>query len=241
MNLTIEQILLNITDPSKWVNPYELIEIIQSNPSLRGMTYGYVSEQEFVKYLGRDGAGITKHYKDDDHKKTKSDRTIFHNGRMLTIQLKSFQTNTIRSTGEGTFRANIQNDASDRRKVKLPDGSEVETTCYVVGEYDILAVSLQPFTGEWTYAFKKNKDLSKSTHTKYTEVQRSYLLATTENFIYPIAAGSHWTTNLFDLLNDPDLGSIHIIQDTPEVEIKAVTPPGSEQEVVIEEKQNTRG
>ncbi len=179
-----------------------LIQVMTNNPSLRGMTYGYVAEHEFSLYL--DKLGIRDHFKEDDHKKTKSDRTFAHRGRRFTIQLKSLQTNTIQETGPCQFKAKVQNDASDRRKIKLPNGKTVETTCYQVGEYDILGVSLQPFTGDWEFAFKKNKDLKGSTSGKYSKNVRKYLLATIEDISFPLP--QDWTSDLLSLLDDTDLG-----------------------------------
>jgi len=178
------------------------IRVMTDNPSLRGITYGYVAEHAFSLYL--DTLGISEHFKEDDHKKTKSDRTFVRRGRRFTIQLKSLQTNTIQEASPGQFKAKVQNDASDRRKIKLPNGKTVETTCYQVGEYDILGVSLQPFTGDWQFAFKKNKDLKRSTSDKYSKVIRKYLLATIEEISFPLPQG--WTSDLFALLDDPDLG-----------------------------------
>jgi hypothetical protein len=80
----------------------------------------------------------------------------------------------------------------------------VETTCYQVGEYDILGVSPQPFTGDWQFAFKKNKDLKRSTSDKYSRSIRKYLLATIEDISFPLP--QDWTSDLLSLLDDPDLG-----------------------------------
>ncbi len=134
--------------------------------------------------------------KDDDHEKTKSDRTVVYKGRPISIQVKSIQTNSIK-LANGVFTASVQNDASDRRKVKLPGGSAVETTCYVVGEYDILAVSLHPFTGEWRYAFKENSKLKRTTSKKYTPRQQRHLLATLETISFPL--DTSWTED-FDAI-----------------------------------------
>jgi hypothetical protein len=199
---SLSEVLENIKDPRRWMETDTLIRVMTDNPSLRGMTYGYVAEHAFSLYL--DTLGISEHFKEDDHKKTKSDRTFVRRGRRFTIQLKSLQTNTIQEASPGQFKAKVQNDASDRRKIKLPNGKTVETTCYQVGEYDILGVSLQPFTGDWQFAFKKNKDLKRSTSDKYSKVIRKYLLATIEEISFPLPQG--WTSDLFALLDDPDLG-----------------------------------
>jgi hypothetical protein len=201
--LTFDGVLENIRDPHRWIENEALVQLIKENPSLRGMTYGYVAEAAFVKFVEK--LGIVEHFKPDDHKKTKSDRTFNLGGRQYTIQLKSLQTNSIRETEPGRFRAKVQNDASDARKIKLPNGSTIITTCYLVGEYDVLGVSLQPFTGDWRFAFKKNKDLKRTTSDKYSPKARKLLLATLEDISFPLTGD--WTEDLLTLIrNDRKLG-----------------------------------
>jgi hypothetical protein len=192
----LEQVLDNIRDPHQWTDAETVFRVIRDNPSLRGFVYGYVSEMEFERNFLKSRKSIESFSKDDDHEKTKSDRTVIFKGKRVTIQVKSIQTNSIELEG-GVFTAKVQNDASDRRKVKLPGGSKVETTCYVVGEYDILAVSLHPFTGEWRYAFKENSELKRTTSKKYTPKQQRHLLATLETISYPLDPS--WTED-FDAI-----------------------------------------
>jgi len=192
----LHQVLNNIRDPRKWAGAETIFQVIRNNPSLRGFVYGYVSEMEFERHYLEGRKTIESFSKDDDHKKTKSDRTVVFRGKPITIQVKSVQTNSI-GFDRGRFIAKVQNDASDRRRVKLPGGKTVETTCYVVGEYDILAVSLQPFTGEWRYAFKENSKLQRTTSKKYTSKQQRHLLATLETIYYPLDPS--WTED-FDAI-----------------------------------------
>lgn len=201
--LTLSGVLDNIRDPHRWIENEALMQLLKENPSLRGMTYGYVAEAAFVNFVER--LGIKEHFKPDDHKKTKSDRTFDMRGKRYTVQLKSLQTNSIREIGPGRFTAKVQNDASDARRITLPNGKKIVTTCYLVGEYDMLGVSLQPFTGEWRFAFKKNKDLRRTTSNKYTPYAQKYLLATLEDISFPLSP--EWTEDLLSLLEDADLGT----------------------------------
>jgi len=188
--------LERIHDPHKWADAESVFRVIQENPSLRGIVYGYVSEMEFERHYLQSHKRIERFSKDDDHQKTKADRTVVYKGEAITIQIKSAQTNSIQFR-EGGFVAKVQNDASDRRRVKLPDGSTVETTCYMVGEYDILAVSLHPFTGNWRFAFKENSKLLRTTSSKYSPAQQQHLLATLETIEYPLDPS--WTED-FDAM-----------------------------------------
>jgi hypothetical protein len=187
------------------VSPEQLVQSIKRAPSLRGMILGYIAEEMFEVYVRKTypaliEANIEKH-DDHDRRFNKSDRTITHGGRIYRIQLKSIQTNSIkRCLTSGRLRADVQNDASDRRSVKFADGSTLETTCYLRGDYDILAVPLFPFTGNWTFAYKRNTDCRSSMSDKYTDAQKNELLATTEILEWPLSDG--WSDNLYDLLDD---------------------------------------
>lgn len=100
------------------------------------------------------------------------------------IECKSLQTNSIRCL-ENTFVGKAQCDASDRRTVTFADGSTLETTCLLAGEFDILAVNLFAFENKWRFIFAKNTDLPRSRFKRYTEEQRSQLLASLVPVTWP--------------------------------------------------------
>lgn len=187
------------------IPPEDLVRSIKRAPSLRGMILGYIAEEMFEKHIPeRYHMILAEHIeKHDDHNReiNKSDRTITYNKRRYGIQLKSMQTNSIgRNIASNLLQADVQNDASDARAVKLTDGTILITTCYLRGEYDILAVPLFPFTGTWEYAYKRNVDCRSSTSKKYSEFQAKHLLSSTEKITWPLS--NDWHTNLIDLLDD---------------------------------------
>lgn len=236
--MTLAEVVENIKNPRRWMDPDALVTLTTQNPSLRGMTYGYVSEAA-LRPLLHTRFGITDAFKPDDHmrKLSKSDLTVTHNGRRYGIQVKSVQTNSIRQVGPARFECVLQNDVSDSRTIKLPDGSTVQTTCYMIGEYDILAVGLQPFAGRFEFAFKKNKDLTRTRWRKYTEYQKRYLLNTTERLTWPL--GTDWSTDLLSLLADDDRGQplaeTRLELVTAEQAVRVVEAPGTgEQALVVE-------
>jgi hypothetical protein len=189
-----------VQDVDAWADAKDVVSVLKSNPSLRGIVMGYVAEDRFEILVLSRLAGATRIRKDDDHKKSKSDRRFVHGGREYTVQLKSIQTNSIRDK-DGMVVAVVQNDASDKRKLSLPSGKTIETTCYAVGEYDILAVPLYPFTGKWSdFAYKRNLDLSRSRFKGYSLEDRACLLATTERITWPL--GTEWRTSLVELLDE---------------------------------------
>lgn len=189
--------VLNIIDS---VSPEELVRSIKNAPSLRGMILGYIAELKFKEFIEAN-LDFENIYKPDDHDRTqnKVDLGFTYKNRLITVQLKSIQTNSICwRTTDNKLVAKVQNDGSDRRKVILPNGNEVETTNYRIGDYDILAVPLFPFSGKWDFAFKLNRECRKTTSKKYSDDDRKFLLSTMEEIEFPLSAP--WTSNLFDVI-----------------------------------------
>ncbi|MDX2161917.1 MAG: restriction endonuclease [bacterium] len=185
----------------RWqISEQELTIIVDENPSLRGFLLGYVGEYK-LRALLTAHPEVTTLVKPDDHdRKKKNDLEIVYQGHSFTIEVKSLQTNSIRrSLTDGIMKGNVQVDASDRRLVKLSDGSSLETTCLLCGEFDVLAVNLFQFREQWDFAFVLNRDLPKSRSKKYTAVQQNELLATLVSITFPLQPP--FTTNPFDLLD----------------------------------------
>lgn len=90
--------------------------------------------------------------------------------------MKSLQTNLVKQVGT-TWRGRAQVDGSDRRMVRFPDGTELNTTLLLRGQFDILAVNCFAFENQWRFAFALNRDLPKSTYKRYTQAQRDQLIA----------------------------------------------------------------
>ncbi len=162
----------------------ELTEVVEKNPSLRGMILGYLAELKLEKlWLRRDEIShISKH--DEHDRKKKGDRVVLYKGKDFIFESKSLQTNTIRQTAEG-WVGRAQVDASDRREVILPDGTGVHTTCLLRNEFHILAVNIFAFEEKWRFVFAKNSDLPSSIYKGYTEYQRRHLLATLVTVHWP--------------------------------------------------------
>jgi hypothetical protein len=178
------------------IPPADLVSAIKRAPSLRGMILGYIAEEMFQHHVLGDAifSDVNKH---DDHDRTanKADRDFLYQGHRISVQLKSVQTNTIAwRTDLNAMFANVQNDGSDKRDVHLPNGEVVSTTNYKIGDYDILAVPLFPFTGTWDFAYMLNSECRKTTSPKYTAIQQSFLLSTMEEITYPLTGP--WSTDL---------------------------------------------
>ncbi|HEV2136503.1 MAG TPA: helix-turn-helix domain-containing protein [Terracidiphilus sp.] len=167
------------------ITPEQVSALIRANPSLRGMVLGYVAEQKahekFSSYQD-----ITDLGKDDDHnRKKKGDRRIQYKDRVLKVEVKSLQTNSVKQSDKGEWTGNFQCDASDKRTVKFEDGTTLETTLLLRGEFDVLAVNCFAFGDQWRFAFARNKDLPEARFAKYTAAQRANLIASLISITWP--------------------------------------------------------
>lgn len=164
----------------------ELTELVDDNPSLRGMVLGYAAEVKFRHMFLNDHDDIVS-WKDDDHDRgKKGDRRLIYKQREIVVEVKSLQTNTVKFDPESQmWRGKTQVDGSDRRTVTFSDGSKLDTTLLRRGEFDVLAVNCFAFGGTWRFVFALNKDLSLSSYKKYTKAQRAELLASMQSVTWP--------------------------------------------------------
>ena len=178
------------------IPPEDLVHAIKRAPSLRGMMLGYIAEEMFLKHLRTDAAvSDIRQHDDHDRSMNKADADFLIGGRRVSVQLKSIQTNSICYRSDlAVLYASVQNDGSDKREVILEGGERVFTTNYRVGDYDVLAVPLFPFTGQWNFAYKLNRDCRRTTSTKYTANQQRQLLSTMEEISYPLT--DQWSIDL---------------------------------------------
>lgn len=184
----------------RWgITEQELTELVEQNPSLRGILLGYVAEKKFHdNFLSH--PAITEKQKDDDHdRKKKGDRRIIYKGRAILVEVKSLQTNSVEHLDNDAWRGKVQVDASDRRMVALPDGSTLNTTCLLRGEFDVLAVNCFAFGEQWRFAFALNAELPENTFKKYTDYQRKHLLPSLMTVDWPLKPP--FTDNFFELLD----------------------------------------
>ncbi len=168
------------------ITEFELTELVDANPSLRGILLGYVAEKKFHDlYLNH--PDVTEAGKDDDHdRKHKGDRRIVYRGKPFIIEVKSLQTNHIKNLGEDKWEGKSQVDASDSRDVVLPNKTKLKTTCLLRNEFDVLAINCFGFGNRWRFAFALNTDLPLNTFKNYTKYQRRHLLPTLIAVTWPL-------------------------------------------------------
>lgn len=184
----------------KWNLSYEEVdELLTGNPSLQGMFLGYAAEVKLRSAWLTDDR-IQSVRQPDPHDRTdQGDFVIAYKDVELIVEVKSLQTRTVKKTDDG-LAARFQCDASDRRTVHLPTGEDLETTCLLVGEFDVLAVNLFAFTEDWVFAFAKNWDLPRSKYRGYSEEAREHLLASGMPITWPLQPP--YKEDLFAVLDD---------------------------------------
>lgn len=163
----------------------ELNAVLSERPSVRGILVGFLSEYRLQRTVFSD-ARIHRLRRYDDHDRSRpADFSFTYQGIDITVEVKSLQSRSVRNLNGG-FTGRCQVDASDRRPVTFPDGSELATTCLLAGKFDILAINLFEFRQQWEFAFIRNADLPRSRHRAYTPYQREHLLATSVPVAWPL-------------------------------------------------------
>lgn len=171
----------------RWgMSEMELTELVDDNPSLRGMVLGYAAESKF-RTLHLNQRTDIQSLKDDDHDRTKKgDRRLRYKGHDIVVEIKSLQTNTVEfDERSGIWRGKAQVDGSDRRTVEFSDGSTLETTLLRKGEFDILAINCFAFGDTWRFAFALNEDLAECCYRGYSSEHRSELISSLQKVTWP--------------------------------------------------------
>ena len=164
----------------------EINDILAERPSVRGILLGFIAEYKLAQIWFSNDPRVDSLERYKNHDRTRADDLGFrYKGVLVSVQVKSLQSSSVLKTKTG-YKGTFQCDASDRRLVRLPNGESVETTCLLVGGFDLLAVNLFEFGQEWRFAFAKNSDLPRTTSSKYTPEQREFLLATSVRMTWPL-------------------------------------------------------
>jgi transcriptional regulator with XRE-family HTH domain len=160
------------------VTANELTLLLQENPSLRGMLFGYVAEFKLREIISA-FPGVSSMKKFDDHdRKKKGDLHIIYHNRVFSVESKSLQTSQIKFDSESQmWLGKAQVDASDSRVVTLPSGRTLKTALLLRGEFDILAVNCYEFDKTWRFQFARNQDLPCSSYRKYSPEEQSALIS----------------------------------------------------------------
>lgn len=163
----------------------DLNQALAERPSMRGNLAGFLAEYK-VQRTHLTDARIHAVRRWDDHDRSRpADFSFMYQGEQFSLEVKSLQSNSVRNLNGG-YTGKAQVDGSDSRPVTFPDGSTLNTTCLLVGKWDVLAVSLLEFRQRWEFAFVANADLQRSRHHAYTEYQRQHLLATAQQVQWPL-------------------------------------------------------
>lgn len=186
----------------------EINELLTANPSLRSFVMGYAAEIKCRNMYFTDHPHISAIYKPDDHDRTeKGDWIITYKGERIGLEVKSIQTVSMKAKKRSQrVEPWYQCDASDRRDVVFTDGTSVNTTALLVGEFDILAVNIHAFTGSWDFAFIKNSDLptmegaTRGAAKNYTQFQQKNLIRTSISL--PLSVPKPYTRDPFALFDE---------------------------------------
>lgn len=195
--------------------PDEVSEIANENPNMKGLMKGYVAEKKLKSSL-KSTNKIFAISKIDDHDKKKGDLKFIYKNYIHTSEAKSLVSRSVQvydvhdekwiwkkikreenpkykeylnkfeDKYKLKYKGVVKCGASDKRKITLPNGNSLETSSLLIGEFDILAISLYEFSNTWKFVYCLNEDLERVTDKKYREEDRIYLLKTCFKITWPI-------------------------------------------------------
>lgn len=106
---------------TEWeITPQQLTELLEENPSLRGMLLGYVAELK-LKEIVTSIPNVSYTVKFDDHnRKKKGDLYIIYREKAFDLESKSLQSSMIKwDENKKRWTGKAQVDGSDRRTIKF--------------------------------------------------------------------------------------------------------------------------
>ena len=163
----------------------ELNAVLFERPNLRGVLIGYLAEYRLQHELSQDSRFHRLQRHNDQDRNRPGDFTITYQGMDISVEVKSLHSNSVRSENGG-FTGSCKVANSDKRAVTFPDGSTLSTTCMLIDKFEILAVNLYEFRQRWEFAFIRNKNLPRAKDRRYTEYQRTHLLASILKIHWPL-------------------------------------------------------
>jgi hypothetical protein len=184
----------------KWgFTPEEVSDLIDDNPSFKGLVAGYLAEVQLRRMHFSSGRAeyLGKH---DDHDREHSgDLILRYRGHEFDLESKSLNGKNFKFIG-GVWYGKAQIDGSDSRPKVLPDGKTVSTVLLPYGTFDIVAVNLFEFEQQWRFVFAKNKDLLHCKHKKLTPEQQKYLIMSSQSVTWPPTPP--WTDDPYKLMDE---------------------------------------
>ena len=165
------------------ISAAELAELVASNPSLRGMLQKCVAERKLIEtwFSDEDDSWADDFEDGEEDGEPGGDRgneagvVVEHEGHHFRVECKSLQPRTVRRSRRGWI-GDVQMQGKERRRVRLADGTELVTPLRAKGSFDLLAVSVFDFQGQWDFAFAKNGDLPSNSPRRNSPQHRGQLI-----------------------------------------------------------------
>ncbi|MEK6589018.1 MAG: hypothetical protein AABY97_09280 [Chloroflexota bacterium] len=176
----------------------DLETMIAENPHVYSPISGFLAEYR-CRQLHLTRPEITDLIRPSGYNKAdKGDFTFTYKAKPFRLEVKSLDGPSVVNLGRGRWEGTFQCNASDQRKVTLPNKHAINTNCIVAGGWDVLAVNLYAFGGEWRFAFARQVALPRASD-MYTPEDRPHLLASSMKITLPLAAP--YTPNLTTVLD----------------------------------------
>jgi len=176
----------------------DLVMMVAENPHLYSPMSGFLAEYK-CRQLHLTRPEITGLVRPSGYDKAnKGDFMFTYKDQPIRLEVKSLDGPRVVHLGDDRWEGTFQCNASDARKVTLANGHTVSTNCIVAGGWDVLAVNLYDFGGQWRFAFAPQSALFRASD-QYAPADRPYLLASSMKITLPL--GKPYTADLLALLD----------------------------------------
>jgi hypothetical protein len=154
----------------------ELESLIEENPSLRGYIQGYLGELALKKQLLKIG-GVTSVEKISDHHADKGDLRVIYNGRVVSVEVKSLKTTSVRpDVLNDTWQGTVLIKNTDKREIDVPGIGIINTSSLIKGEFDILAICCYAVSKKWEFLFIENRYLPEKSQLQPGVLKTSFII-----------------------------------------------------------------
>lgn len=139
--------------------PEELDEVISGNPSLRGFLQGYLAEVALKKQLLQ-LPEVHSVEKIPDQSAEKGDLRVRFKDMLLTIEVKSIGTNTVKQDVlYDSWQGTVAVRSSDKKELEVDGIGRIRTSSIPRGGFDILAISCYAVSSTWEFLFMDNDNI----------------------------------------------------------------------------------
>jgi hypothetical protein len=166
------------------ISPSQLTAILREHPRARAMLGGYIAREKVKEFLASN-PDVEKISEVKSAKKGPGGKAelvqVQYRGENILLRVVSLDAPG--KENHRTSRYVFQCKGSDTRKVRLDNGTTMQTTESPLGEYEIVAVSLFEVDQRWRFAYCRTQDLETNPDTGLLKMSQRISLPLRDRYV----------------------------------------------------------